>query len=259
MVLLKLVLVPALLFAVSKVGERFGATVAGWLAGLPLVGGPILFFMAVEQGATFAAQAACASLAAVSSTVCFGLCYAWSARFAHWAGALFIALLGWLLSVYCIAWTAPGCVSALVATMVTLLVAPRLFPPVVSMPRRVRLPPSELGCRMLAGAILIVVVTRAAHTVGPTWSGLLGVFPVLTIVLAVFSHRSISIEFCTVLLRALVPGLYSYAAFCFIAAAMLPHVGIATGLTLALGGALMIHATVAGTLVLTRRLRPSQL
>ena len=45
--LLKLVLVPGLIALVTLAGRRFGPRVGGWLNALPLVAGPVLFFLAL--------------------------------------------------------------------------------------------------------------------------------------------------------------------------------------------------------------------
>ena len=42
MILLKLLLVPLLLAAVTLAGRRWGQSVAGWLGSFPIVAGPIL-------------------------------------------------------------------------------------------------------------------------------------------------------------------------------------------------------------------------
>ncbi len=55
--LLKLLLVPTFIGIVSLAGRRWGPTVSGWLVGLPLTSGPVAFFLALEQGNVFAAQA----------------------------------------------------------------------------------------------------------------------------------------------------------------------------------------------------------
>ncbi|MGF6700501.1 hypothetical protein OKW38_005113 [Paraburkholderia sp. MM5496-R1] len=52
---LKLVLVPAFLAALTAAARVWGPSVAGWLAGLPVVAGPIMLLLAVERGPAFAA------------------------------------------------------------------------------------------------------------------------------------------------------------------------------------------------------------
>ena len=53
MLLLKLLLVPGLVAAVTLAVRRWGPAVGGWLAGLPVVAGPVLVFYAIEQGDAF--------------------------------------------------------------------------------------------------------------------------------------------------------------------------------------------------------------
>jgi hypothetical protein len=55
---LKLFLVPALIYIVTLIGRRWGPGVAGWFSALPIVSGPILLVMALEQGTGFASVAA---------------------------------------------------------------------------------------------------------------------------------------------------------------------------------------------------------
>jgi len=57
---LKLLVVPTLLGLISVAGRKWGPGVAGWLAGFPVITGPILVFLATERGSGFAAQAASA-------------------------------------------------------------------------------------------------------------------------------------------------------------------------------------------------------
>lgn len=86
-VLLKLCLVPALIYAVSLIGRRWGAGVAGWISALPIVAGPILLAIALERGAGFAAVSAANTLLAVLACVAFCLAYAWASARAGVAGA----------------------------------------------------------------------------------------------------------------------------------------------------------------------------
>ncbi|MEW5865130.1 MAG: hypothetical protein AB1773_16295, partial [Pseudomonadota bacterium] len=88
MLALKLLLVPSLLAAVTLASRRWGPRAGGWLAGLPLVTGPILFILALEHGADFAARAAVASLSAVAAAVAFGAAYSHACLRFGWAPAL---------------------------------------------------------------------------------------------------------------------------------------------------------------------------
>lgn len=80
MLLLKLLLVPGFLLLLSLAGKRWGPSIAGWLAGLPVVAEPILFFLAVERGSAFASTAAISSLSAVFASVAFNVAYAHAAQ-----------------------------------------------------------------------------------------------------------------------------------------------------------------------------------
>src|SRR3989304_3740433 len=63
----KLTLVPFFILALSLAGRRWGTAVSGWLVALPVVAGPIVFFIGMEQGGAFAAGAAGAPVAGRAS------------------------------------------------------------------------------------------------------------------------------------------------------------------------------------------------
>src|SRR5260370_28311921 len=69
---LNLVATPLLIGMASLAGRRWGETISGWFIGLPLTSGPVCFFLAVEQGRSFAAAAArgCLAGAAAEAGVC---------------------------------------------------------------------------------------------------------------------------------------------------------------------------------------------
>jgi len=51
--LLKLTIVPIFIGLITLAGRKWGPTIAGLLGGLPVVGGPIIFFITLEQGVPF--------------------------------------------------------------------------------------------------------------------------------------------------------------------------------------------------------------
>ncbi len=65
MIWLKLLIVPAFILLVSLAGRRWGTTVAGILAGMPVVAGPIVVLVALEQGVGFGIYTATAAVTGV--------------------------------------------------------------------------------------------------------------------------------------------------------------------------------------------------
>src|ERR1700754_4380578 len=95
MLALKLTLVPSFLLIVSMSGKWWGPAIAGWLAGLPVVAGPILYLLVLQHGASFGAHAATLSLAAILASEAFNFGYAWTCRVANWRVALAAGLTAW--------------------------------------------------------------------------------------------------------------------------------------------------------------------
>lgn len=242
MLALKLLLVPSFLLLVSLAAKRWGPSVAGWLAGLPVVTGPILLFLAVERGDAFASKAAAASLSAVFASVAFSLTYAHMAVRLPWPPALLVALTAWGAAALALSWLPLSASRSLVVALLTLIAAPYLFPAKRAALTAHVVTHMELCTRMLAGAVLTVSVTVAAGALGQSWSGLLAVFPILGIVLAVFSHRTQGPAFVAALLRAMATGLYSFSALCFALSLALPHMGkaVAFGIAAALAIAVQV-------------------
>lgn len=241
MLLLKLLLVPTFLGLLSVAGKRWGPSMAGWLAGLPVVTGPILFFLAMEHGAAFASNAASSALSAVLASVAFSVAYSHAAWRLSWPPSLLLALLAWGGAAMCLSTLAASAILSLVISLLTLTAAPRLFPVAGTTLSSRPLTAQELFCRMFAGAALTVAVTLVAGAVGDQWSGLLAVFPILGIVLAVFSHRSQGSAFAAALLRAMAKGLYSFVAFCFTLAVGLPRTSIPVAFAAAVAASLAVQ------------------
>ncbi len=212
---LKLFLVPCLIYAVTLAGRRWGPAVAGWLSAFPIVAGPILLAISLEQGAGFAAAAAQGTLLAVLAMIVFSLTYAWASGRMGVAGAMPLALGAWALAVAGLqALSLPLSLAAL-AVVAALLLAPRLFPSAPHAPatRGVRRG-GDLPWRMLAGAVLVMSVSAAAAGLGPRLSGFLAMFPVMGTVLVGFTHVQAGRDSAVQLLRGTMLGYFAFAAFC---------------------------------------------
>ncbi|AKF02973.1 hypothetical protein [Sandaracinus amylolyticus] len=88
LLLAKLTIAPAFVAAVSLLGRRFGPALAGFLAALPVVGGPILALLIAEQGVAFGARAAYGCAIGAAPTMVFALAYASFATRVRWSRAI---------------------------------------------------------------------------------------------------------------------------------------------------------------------------
>ncbi|MBI1396547.1 MAG: hypothetical protein GC151_11255 [Betaproteobacteria bacterium] len=245
MLALKLVLVPTFLALLTLAARRWGAAVAGRLAGLPVVTGPILFVIALEQGAHFTAGVATSALAAVGAAAAFSLTYSWACLRWSWGRSLLASAASWFVVALGASFLPHDAGVSLVVAVAGLAVALALLPPVT--PGTVggaQFRGRELVLRMVAGATLTVVVSGAAATIGSIWTGLFAVFPVMGTVLAVFSHRAHGAAFVTPLLRGMILGMYATAAFCVVLATLLDRLGVAGAFAIGVVAALGAQALV---------------
>lgn len=236
MLALKLSLVPFFLLSVSLVERRYGPAMAGWVAGMPMVTGPILFVLALERGPEFAGAAAAASTSAAFAVVSFGLGYAWSGRHLAWPGAITCALAAWGVAVGLLS-LLPSPQHGWLLTALAIAFGPRLFPPGRAVSGLRPLPVANLVARMVGGAVLTLLVTWWAGHLGTAWSGLIAVFPLLGTVLAISTHMRDGPEYTALLLRGMAAGMYAFCAFCLtltIALGRVP-IGVAFGAAIVAG------------------------
>ena len=237
----KLTLVPALIGGITLAGRRWGPGIAGWLSGFPVVTGPILLFVGLEQGPQFASMTAAGALTGGIAWLAFAIAYSWAAMHMSWFAALAVGLAAWMSLGVALVYVAPPFVAVIVTIVVAVLLAPRLLPrPAPSTPAGDS-SPVEIYARMIAGGAMTVAVTRLSPMLGPNFSGLLSVFPVMGIVLAAFSHRASGGAFAARLLRGMVSGFYAFTAYCVTVALAVPRVGVAWGFLLTLCLSLITH------------------
>jgi hypothetical protein len=223
MLALKLTLVPLFLLVVSMSGKWWGPSIAGWLAGLPVVAGPILFILVLAHGPVFGARAATLSLSAILASEAFNFAYAWTCRSRTWPVALVVGLTAWFISACGLSTLPTSPTWAAIAALAAVCFGQSFLPRSSTIAAGAPLTRSDLIGRMVAGAVLTVLVTSLSGWAGPAWSGLLAVFPLLGIVLSVSSHRAHGSAFVISLLRGMVLGRFSFAAFCLLLSFCLPY------------------------------------
>ena len=240
MLLLKLTLVPVLIFAVTLAGRRWGPAVAGWLSAFPIVAGPILLTLTLEQGAPFAATAAEGTLTAVLAILVFTLAYAWAAvRHGMW-GSMLRALAAYAVAVALLRLVELPLLARFAIVVAALAVTPRLFPPTREDAVGTGAG-SDLAWRMLAAAALVLTVTFGATQFGPRLSGFFAMFPVMGTVLVGFSHVQSGPVFAVSLLRGMVTGYYAFAVFCTVLSLALRTQPVGPAFMAAFGCALAVQ------------------
>jgi hypothetical protein len=252
MLALKLLLVPALLAAVTLAGRRWGQRVAGWLGSFPIVAGPILLILTLENGAAFGAEAAARALAGVVATMGFFVLYARLAPRLAWPAALAVSTAAWLALV---AWlgvlpgTLPAAAAAAVATLALAPFAMGAAAPVtastatgaasITGAAASRL---ELPARMLAGAVLVLVTSGLGARFGPEASGYAALFPVVGGTAAVFNHARQGAAAAVTFLHGTNRGMWSVAVFCGTLALALTRWPVAAAFGIALTATVAMHA-----------------
>ncbi len=178
-VALKLVASPLLIWAASLVGRRWGQSVAGWLVGLPLTTGPVIFFLALDYGTDFAARAAVGSLAGTAVQAGFCLAYARVARGCGWPIALIAATIAFVLGAILYDLAAPPPPVLLPIVLTALASALFLLPRSAAEARVATVPPPwDIPARMIIAAGLVLGLSSAAPVIGPRLAGLIAAYPV---------------------------------------------------------------------------------
>jgi len=231
--LLKVVLPVVMIGVVTLVSHRYGPSVGGILGAVPAKGGPILIFLALEQGRSFAATSAAASLGGAGGCGVFCLVYALVCRRVSWplaaAAAYGAFVVTWAVMLPVSAW---GLAPAFAVTFAILLVSRRLLPAARPMPRRAT-SASDLPARMVAGAGMVVFVTTVGPYFGATISGMLTTIPTVAAVLAIFTHAQEGPDRTVGVMRGMTHGLLGFASFLTVLAATLEPLGIPVSFALA--------------------------
>jgi hypothetical protein len=250
---LKLVLVPALVAGVTLGARRWGPRVGGWLTALPLVAGPTLLFLALEQGEAFAARAASGTLVGLIAVAAFGLAYGRLARGRPWAWSL---VGGWAAfgattaALQLVPWT-PSL--ALLATLGAFALAGRLLPDPGRHLAPAPPPAWDLPLRMLGTLAVVLGVTSLADRLGPDLSGALTPFPVALGVVLVFAHAQQGAAPAIALLHGFLPGMWGFALFCLVLSLTMVALGAWAALLAALGAQGAVHGVVLWHLIRSGR------
>lgn len=211
--ILKLILAPLIIGSASLAGRKWGPAVSGWIVGMPLTSGPVVFFVALDHGVGFAASSILGVLSGGISLVVYSVTFAWLATRFRW----YVALLG----------------SFLFLAITTLFMQSHIFPfvviaPAVTLaaffglkfmpkgdvePGETQLNRWDIPMRVLIGTSFILLLTGVAPFIGSRLTGLLAMIPLYVSILAVFAHRNHGPAAAAHVQRGLLYGMFAYIGF----------------------------------------------
>ena len=243
----KLILTPLLVLICMLITRRWGAFVGGVAAGLPVVSGPLSFFLTLEQGVTFSAHASYSTLLGIDANGLAAVAYPWLAVLGvPWYLAIALSLGiyflgGWLVQFFPY-WPWAAFALSLLSPLLVLVCLPR-----PGMPATVPQQRSHwwlIAVQMAFGSLLVYAVTEIAHWLGAGWSGVLMFFPVMICAMVPFIHATQGAWAVVRIYRGLMAGWFGCIAFAAIVMALVEHTPLWLCYVLATAAALGASACV---------------
>ncbi|HVA36461.1 MAG TPA: hypothetical protein VNJ51_02480 [Candidatus Dormibacteraeota bacterium] len=233
--------------------KRFGAAFAGLLLGFPLTTGPTLVLIALKNGAAFAAHTATYSLAAFAAAECYVVGYTLGCGVSpgrRWIGlvvGLSSGILCFLAAGYGVTREAWTIATALPMTLGVLAVVSWWVRRYVT---HVVLPPPSIALtvgRALFAGIIVVLISEFSGHLGPTWTGVLGSYPLALTITVSFAQLDAGGRAVRAMLAGFAPACIGLVAFSGAFALSVTRVGV-------LWSAMLGLVLALGTLEVTRRL-----
>jgi len=226
---LKLILAPLIIGSASLAGRKWGPAVSGWIVGMPLTSGPVIFFVALSHERAFAANAALGVLSGGLSLVAYALTYSWLAVKFRWQIAIAGSLLVFSISTALLQnFTFPlWPIFGMVCT--TLVIGLCLMPKDVAEKESEDKPS------------FILLLTGIAPLIGPRLTGLLTTIPLYVTILTIFSHRNQGPAAAAHVLRGLLYGMFAFTGFFITLSLLIEQVSLAAAFGAAILTALIIQ------------------
>jgi len=242
LLLLKLTLIPLAVLALGIMERLHGPRVAGWLSGFPVVAFPLLLFVTLDHGGDFGSASALGAWYGLVAWLGFAMTYSWCSRHMNWLWCIAISFAVWTVMAVVMLEAQQFSVWTELLPVLAFIIA------LVSYPRGEASDEQRehvwwgLPARMLAGAVLTVVVTQFSEGLGSRWSGMFSTFPMLGSVIAVSNHIQYGPRAVQEAVAGMSMGIASIGAFCFSLYMLLPDVGVWAAFGLALLASSTAHA-----------------
>lgn len=213
MLLFKLLSAPILLLFLTLLVRKFGPRVGGLALGVPLITAPISIFMALDHGAPFAATAAIGSLLGQTSACVYCFAFAAASRRLTVIPSVLTALIAYaacaaLLNTH--TWT----LGPALALLLTIALLGVIIPAAPGDTRTTVLSPWwDLPLRLVLAPVIIVTITALSAHLSPQLSGIIAPVPVMILILGAFTLHRRGPADAAIMMKAVVVGSLSFAAF----------------------------------------------
>ncbi len=241
---LKLILAPIIIGSASLAGRKWGPAVSGWIVGMPLTSGPVIFFVALSHETAFAANAALGVLSGGLSLVAYALTYSWLATRFRWPVAIGGSLLVFAISTALLKNFTFPLLPIFGLVCVVLLIGLRLMPKDVVEKESENKPGVwDIPIRIFIGTSFILLLTGIAPFIGPRLTGLLTTIPLYITILTIFAHRHQGPAAAAHVLRGLLYGMFAFTGFFITLSLLIERVSLAATFGAAILAALVIQGS----------------
>ncbi len=230
-------MMPLIIAGVTLAARKWGNVIGGVIAGMPWVGGAILFFIALEQGETFMTNALPGVLIGLIGWLGFCTMYIISGQrlgvlLSFISGIATYLLIGFLLQDFTNSFSINGWFLVMVLlTIASLYLFPKVKRQNNSTPKPLKF---EIPLRMIMITAFVFAVTYFAEIMGANWSGILTPFPVMTATLAIFTHYTQGLSQTRLALMGMYTGVIGFSVFLISVAYFVPQYGLGNGFLLGL-------------------------
>lgn len=233
LLLIKVTIIPAVIALVTLAIRKWGNKIGGLIGSMPWTAGPILLFFIFEQGKEFGIHSIQGVMTGILALISFCLSYSAFSRKLTWLPTLLLAYVIYTATALLFNYLQLNLLASYPLVIGSVLLALRFFPKPGKLPTGTRRLPFDIPIRMTVATMFVLIITGLAGMLGPNWSGILTPFPIMTSVLAIFSHTLQGSNAAITTLRGLVIGLLGFTTFLFLQAFLLPEFPVALSFGLA--------------------------
>jgi len=243
--LLKIVLMPSVIALVTLAIRKWGSKVGGLIGSMPWVAGPILLFFILEQGKAFGINSIQGAMTGILALISFCVSYAAFSRKLTWLPTLLISYGLYTATALLFKYLQLTLLVSYAVVIGSVLLGLRVFPSPIGPPVAARRLPFDIPIRMVVATLFVLAITQLASVLGPNWSGILTPFPIMTTILAIFSHTLQGSRAAITTLRGLVIGLLGFTTFLFLQAFLLNEFSIALSFGIAFAVNVLINVVAS--------------